>query len=163
MDIVTDEHLRRFGYIIHTYACAESGIRIILARYLEMEIESFLVLSEPYSTSNLINVAKSVNKAKPLPDGANDRFAELVGRLKSFGKLRNFIAHSRWTSGSALGSIKPLRVDIRSGRAKFEGTSPGEKEWTLNDLGHIANNLGTLNNDIVQFIKDLGPDPHMDE
>ncbi len=123
----------------------------------EMDLHVMLILTEPYSALNLRNVCTSIAKAKYLPDDPlGTRFTHLAGDLGAFGKLRNQVAHSRWTLGQREGSIRTWGVNIRSGTPQFHGQEPDEKDWTANELFMEAKKLFGLNARIVQFMKDSG-------
>lgn len=66
-----------------------------------------LILTTPYQSQQLTNVVKSLAKRRDLDyDGAN-ALLEIIGIFKGFGKIRNYVAHSRWADGTRPGLIKP--------------------------------------------------------
>ena len=156
MHVPTGKQLDAFGRIINYYADAETGIKIALAGMLEIDMFELLVLTEPYSSLDLRNVAKSIAKHRFDAGRERDQFCQLVGDLGAFGPLRNNIAHSRWTKGERRGSIKPHRVDIRSGVVKFHGAEEGERDWTTKELQAEVLKLLLLNRRIVQFMQVTG-------
>lgn len=105
---------------------------------------------------DLRNVAKSIAKERFQQTPEIERFCQIVGDLGAFGALRNAIAHSRWTGGVRANSIKPMRVDIRSGSARFIGNNDEERDWTTDELTEEGRKLFNLNRRIVQFLKDTG-------
>lgn len=151
-----DDQLCAFGAIIHYYACAESGIKIALAGMLRIDLVELLILTEPHSSMDLRNVAKSIAKERFKLTPEVERFCQLVGDLGAFGALRNAVAHSRWTKGARQCSIKPFRVDIRSGSARFIGDDDEERDWTADELTEQGQKLFELNHRIVQFMKETG-------
>lgn len=160
---VSEGHLIEFGEIIYLYATAESGIKIALSDILRMDLGELLILTEPYSSQNLRNVAKSIIKQRTPEGPLRDRFVGIIGRFGTFGRIRNHIAHSRWTAGKRTNSIRPFGIDIRSGSAKFLGIDPDEEDFTPDDLLRVAGDLLRLNQDIVQFLDDIGATARMEQ
>lgn len=160
---VSEGHLNEFGEIIYLYATAESGIKIALSDILQMDLGEMLILTEPYSSQNLRNVAKSIIKQRTSEGPLRDRFVGIIGRFGTFGRIRNHIAHSRWTAGARPNSIRPFGIDIRSGTAKFLGIDTDEEDYTPEDLVKVAGDLLRLNQDIVQFLDDVGATARMEQ
>ncbi len=156
MRFPNNRQLLAFGAITHYYASAESGIKIVLAGMLEIDLAEFLILTEPHSSLDLRNVAKSIAKHRFKQTPEIEQFRQIVGDLGSFGALRNNIAHSRWSRGSRRNSIKPFRIDIRSGVAKFHGAEEEECDWTTGELIAEADKLIRLNRRITQLLVDTG-------
>jgi hypothetical protein len=161
MSVPNKAQLQAFGGIIHHYAAAEFGIKLILSGMLEIEVTELLILTEPYSSLDLRNVAKSIAKSRFVQTPEILRFLQLVGDLGTFGALRNNIAHSRWTSGDRRGSIKPHKLDIRSGSVKFVGAEEDERDWTTKELEAEADRAFEMNRRITQFIRQTGIAPHI--
>lgn len=154
---LTDSHYILFGRIMYGYASAESRFKILLSAMLDMDIGTFLIVSEPYNSSQLKNVLKSITKLSEFEsDDEFDKIIALVGRFQTFSKMRNKIAHSRWVDGDRPNSIKPISMNIREGKAVPSGYVAGEKDYTIEDLWAITKELFDLSNDANTFIKDYG-------
>lgn len=151
----TRAQLEAFGAITYHYASAEAGIKIALAAMLELTLTELLTLTEPASSFDLRNLAKSIAKLRVTDAKEIERFCHLVGELGTFGPLRNAIGHSRWTKGARRGSIKPFHMDIRSGTAKFRGTDPNERDWTAKELQVEADRLYNLNVQLIRYMKKM--------
>lgn len=155
MSIVSNAHLLEFGRIVHFYASVEWGIRCMLAGILETPLVEALVVSEPYSAATLKNVANSAVKLSRLPEKAQTEFTQIVGTWSSFAALRNAIAHNRWEKGERDGSIRAVRVDIRSGKAKLIGVGD-DKDWTAEELHAETVSLHNLNERAKKFYFETG-------
>ena len=88
---------------------------------LKLDISIFLIVSEPYGSQDLRNEN----------DEEFEQIIGLVGRLKSYGKIRNFIAHNRWTQGKRVRSIRPIAMNIRSGKAATLGYSDDDEDYVI--------------------------------
>lgn len=156
MAVPTKAQFEAFGTIVHFYACAESGIKITLTGMLDIDLVELLILTEPASSFDLRNVAKSIAKQRCTKPKELERFIQIVGDLGAFGPLRNAIGHSRWTKGKRRGSIKPLGIDIRSGSVRLVGKEPDERDWTAKELKAEGQKLRAINQRLVQFMRDNG-------
>lgn len=157
-------HYEAFGLIIAGSARVETVVKVALAAMMHSHSHYVHVLTAPYTSTDLYNVAKSLTK---MHFGENDKFGaqaiELIGRYKSFSQLRNFIAHCSWVDGSRDDSIRPVYMKIREGRADGRGFSDDERDYTLNELRESALALFKLNDDFVAFIRASGLAANMDE
>ena len=155
--LLSDEHYNLFGRITHGYASSEWGLKFLLAAMLKLDISIFLIVSEPYGSQDLRNVLKSIAKWSTFEnDEEFEQIIGLVGRLKSYGKIRNFIAHNRWTQGKRVRSIRPIAMNIRSGKAATLGYSDDDEDYVIEELAIIADGTFKLDSDIKNFIKSYG-------
>ena len=154
-DLLSDQHFEAFGRIVSAYASCETGIKLSLAGILNALPHEIMILSEPYSSLSLRNVSKSIAKLR-LPKKHQEQFMHLIGEFGGHAQLRNHIAHNRWTRGTRPNSIRPVQMDIRSGKAKPKGYDPEERDFTLEEIGLRANQLFELNSKIVQFMIGTG-------
>lgn len=154
-DLLSDKHFEAFGRIVSAYASCETGIKLSLAGILNALPHEIMILSEPYSSLGLRNVSKSIAKLR-LPQDHQEQFMQLIGEFGGYAQLRNHIAHNRWTRGTRIGSIRPVQMDIRSGKAKPKGYDPEEPDFTLEEIGLRANQLFELNSKIVEFMIGAG-------
>jgi hypothetical protein len=140
------------GVFVMHYAAIETEFKLILSAIMDLSIYEFSILSEPYTTQDVRNVMRSMVKHKLPPDQPErEKLIQFVGAFNTFSRLRNQIAHSKWTLGERSGSIKPLGVDIRNGKAKFIGNDPGEKDYTASELVDQCARIGKLYDDLVEF------------
>jgi hypothetical protein len=151
-----------FGYIISTYAKVEQGFKFLIGHLVDVPRPIAMMLCEPYTTANLRNVTKIIAAAYDLPCDIRQRIADMVGELKSFGKLRNDIGHNMWKDGVRPNSIKPIHLDIRSGKPVFRGAEDGERDWTIEELEAEAVRLNALHSAQLKLLRDLGVE-NMDE
>lgn len=141
---IVNSQLTAFGMIVHFYASVEWGVRCMLAGILETPLVEALIVTEPYSALNLKNVAKSATKLSKLDKDAQETFIQIVGDWSAFASLRNSIAHRRWEGGKRTGSIRPVGIDIRSGKAKMVGDTE-DRDWLETELFAEADKLKALN------------------
>ena len=86
---LTKKHILAFGGIALNYARMEGAIKIVLSDMLEIDLGTTAMITEPYSSLDLRNVAKTLNKLFPLPNNLNEEFAQIVGNLQTFSGLKN--------------------------------------------------------------------------
>ena len=153
--MLSDPQLLAFGKITYLYASIEWGIRCMLAGIVETPLVEALILSEPYSASSLKNVAKSAAKLSRLSDDNQKFFIQLAGDWGAFANLRNAIAHRRWEGGERPDSIRPVGVDIRSGKAKMIGDVE-DRDWLEIELLNEAQKLHDLNERAILFFHKSG-------
>jgi hypothetical protein len=158
---LTSHHFEVFGRVINAYATVETGIQIALSGILRVHLSEAMVITSPYSAAQLKNVAKSIAKIKLRPELA-EQFVSLVGRWSAHSRLRNDIAHNRWTKGGKPGSIKPVYINIRDDKARFGGYDEEERDWTTDEIGKAFNQLASINEEIKTFLVDSGLDDIID-
>jgi hypothetical protein len=160
---LTQAHFHAFGHIISTYAKVEQGFKFIIAKIINVPRHVAVLLCEPYTTQSLRNVVSTVHTAYVVPDEIRERLIELVKQFEEFGKLRNAIGHNIWTEGTRADSIRPMRLDIRSGKPKYKGTDDAERDWTLQELQNEAHRLNGLHTDLCKLLDDFGPGHSFDQ
>jgi len=153
---LTSNHILAFGGITYNYAKIEGALEIIISDMLNIDVGTTVIITEPYSSLDLRNVIKALNKLIALPNNLNEELAQIVGDLQSFGSLRNNIAHNTWTDGDRPGSIKPMRMNIRSGKPVPTGHEEGEQDHTADELQNKVNELKNLHDRVRRFIVDSG-------
>ena len=140
---VSEKHVFQFGLITSTYALAEQGIILTLSGILNVNISTMMILASPYGATDLRNVAKSIAKLK-YKGKQLDKFLGITGIVKKHSVLRNAIAHSMWTKGYREDSIRPIRMQIREGKANPKGFHEEEKDYSLNDFELAASELADV-------------------
>ena len=151
----SDAHLLAFGRIIHNFASVEMGIKITVSGVLEVHLDAALIAFQPYSATDLRNVAKSLSKERLKPKDA-EQFCCIIGDWFKFNTLRNVIAHSRWTDGQRPRSIKPRRLNIRQGKADWFGNKLDEEDFTAEELEARAEELHLINERTKKFLQTSG-------
>jgi len=162
-DNLSTEHFTGFGAVTHYYALVETGLKLILSDTLNIDIGVAIIISEPYGALDTRNVLKSLNKLYARGGKLNEELSQIIGDLSTFGPLRNSIAHSQWCNGERPRSIKPMRLDIRSGKPVTSGSDPEEKDYTAEDLLEEASKLELLHERICKFLEDSGAKERIDE
>ncbi|MFN3726646.1 MAG: hypothetical protein ACK4SZ_10110 [Allosphingosinicella sp.] len=155
MHFISTAHYTAFGQIVHFYASVEFGIKACLAGILEVPLIESLIMCEPYSAAQLKNVAKSITKESRLSDKDKETFCHIVGEWSGFSSLRNQIAHNRWSRGSRPGSIIPVGIDIRSGRAIWI-VKEDSRDWLAPELSEEADKIGKVNARLQRFHNETG-------
>lgn len=155
MAIPSEAHMAAFGRVIHHFAFVETGIKIAISGILECDLGAVLIFSEPYSSLDLKNVAKSLAKERLKPEHC-EKFVQIVGDWSKFASLRNVIAHSRWTDGDRPGTIKPRSVKIRQGRADWIGDDPSETSYSAADLEDVVTDLRKVDQRLRDFLTSSG-------
>jgi hypothetical protein len=151
---LTRAHFYAFGYIVSTYAKVEQGFKFIIAQIIGVRRHVALVLSEPYTSENLRDVIKSLAESDLAFDKA-ERVVDLAKRFEKFGPLRNAIGHNLWKEGARADAVKPMRLDIRSGKTRYKGLDATERDWTLAELDAEAQKLNQLHAEQVALLNEL--------
>jgi hypothetical protein len=160
---VTSRHLLGFGGIIHHYAFAELGIKTALAHVIGVSLTDVVILSEPYTSLSLKNVAKSLVKARTPITPEGQRFLQLVADFATFSQIRNKIAHTRWVVGDRPNSIRSAGIDIRDGKPVVIGVDRPEPDWTPEELYAESDKIAALAGRISKFLIDTGAASSMEE
>lgn len=156
MPIPSKDFFAAFGAITYHYASVEFGIKVTVGAVVGLGTLDALIMTEPYSAQNLRSVAKCAIKEAAIPQADRDLIIRIIGEFKSFGPLRNAVAHSRWRPGTRPGSFKPVGIDIRSDSAKLIGHSADERDWTADELQAEALKLRRLNNRLATYHRESG-------
>lgn len=150
--VVTLEHLTAFGGIIHSYALAETGLKIALACLLDTDLVDLMIMTEPYNSASLGYVIRSIASARDPITPASTELIALADGLRDASALRNSIAHDRWNAGLRAGSIRPTKLDIRTGKARVRGLSETDVDYMVSDLHRANDNLVNLNRSIGAYL-----------
>ncbi len=154
-DILSPKHFEAFGRIIYACSEMERAIKLCLGAAYSLHVHDIFLITEPYSSANLKNVAKAVAKLY-FSSKMKDDFVEILGKFGKFSTLRNHIAHNHWTQGSRPDSIRIVQADIRAGRLDLKGYNEDERDYTLDELGNAANDLFELHIELIAFMKNYG-------
>jgi len=132
VDPITDAHLTGIGRVITAWARTE---RVVMDSLWEIATgRSFDEWGDDASISLAfvtgmdvrvaIGILKSVFAARRPADA--EAFAKLADKLADLGKLRNVVAHGRWTEGKRPRSIEAARF-ITTGSLKVSVHSMGQR------------------------------------
>lgn len=155
MAVPSEAHILAFGRLIHNYAMVESGIKIALSDILQVRLADALIVFEPYGAQNLKNVAKSLAKEQMKPALAEE-FCCIVGDWAAHNRLRNMIAHYRWTNGARPNSLRARYLSIRDDRAIWYGDGPDEGDFTAEEIEAKALGLHKVNERLKSFLQSSG-------
>lgn len=155
MKILSTQHYTAFGQITHFYASIEFGIKAALTAILEVPFIEGMIVTNPYSSSQLKDVAKSLTKESLLSADQKECFVQIIGDWSAFGKLRNQIAHNRWQKGERENTVRAVGLDIRAGKAKWIVTEDSP-EWTVAELFEEAGKLAAINERLQRFHDEVG-------
>jgi hypothetical protein len=153
----SNDHLLAFGSIIQNFARFERIIEICISKILLADHALTAVAISNLGYSAKCETLKSLLSLNSWPDlDRSKTVLEFVTKFNSYVPLRNAIAHHVWKQGKRLGSIKPLSASARGGKAKFQGLFEDEKDYTVDDLFEISNDLGDIHDRFVKFLIDVG-------
>jgi hypothetical protein len=162
----TPDHMAAFGSIVQHFARHEYLMQT-LARSLvhAPELSNIALLTSGLGYSGKRDAILSLLRDVQLPPRQKERIKWFLGELHKHNQLRNHVAHSIWKAGTRPHSIKPIGADARGGLARFIGLDPKEKDWLLDELLHIANELGKNHDRFVDYLASVSlmPPPAMAE
>lgn len=151
----SEPHLLAFGRLVHHFAQVESGIKIALSGILNVSLAEAMIAFQPYTAQSLKKAAKSLAKERLKPE-LSATFCCIVGDWYSKNRLRNDIAHNRWTDGIRPNSIKPRHVSINADRADWFGDDESEDDYTAEDIEAHADALHEVNERLKAFLQESG-------
>jgi hypothetical protein len=153
--MLSDEHLRCFGSIVNLYANAEDFLKLCISKMTGAHITDVLILTAPYTSLHLRNVARSLVKERDLDEELIALFEHMIDEFAESSKIRNYIAHSRWTQGKHKAKIRPTGVDIRQGRLVLSDRVK-TPEYSLKDLQNQEKKLQDLCSLIIVWMLESG-------
>jgi len=160
----THDHLLTFGSIIQDFARFERMIEICISKILSANHTLTAVAISNLAYNAKCEALKSLLDLNPWPDRDRaDIVLKFIADFNLQAPLRNLIAHHPWMQGKRPGSIKPLSVRSRGGKAKFQGMSDDERDYTADELFEIADNLVGIHEDFVKFLIGVGAITTIDE
>jgi hypothetical protein len=162
--LLTDEHYRAFGAIIHQFAAFERLVEICIAACLGASIPITAIAISQLSYSAKSDALKSIliiEKNKLFAH--RQRLISIVDRFNQYAPLRNTIAHQYWLKGARPNSIKPLTVSSRGGRVKIRGLEEDERDYLTDELFEIGDRLNGIRRELMQCTVDIGVGPTREE
>jgi hypothetical protein len=158
-EILTVEHFARFGVIIHSFARLEYLIQAAMAAASGLDDSKLVILTKGLSYSQKRDTFYSYLEIYPLVDKAHvAKLKDFFDRAHTYNPLRNNIAHALWRPGVRPGTIRAGYVDVRYGKGKVVGYNEDDKDYTVDELGDVANALHAIVNDLIRYLRDSGID-----
>lgn len=155
-DLLSQDHLSRFGSIVYSFAHLEYLMQSVMAGAGELDPDKITVLTKALTYSQKRDTLYSYLKFYNFPAEREVPIKEFFDRAHKHNALRNHIAHSMWTKGTRPDTIKPAYIDLRQGRALVGGQDENERDYTMDELGNIANELRNIVSDLVSYLRETG-------
>ena len=155
-DILTNDHLARFGSIICSVAHLEYIMQAVMAAMAGMDDNKILVLTKSLTYSQKRDTLYSYFKLYDSPAEHKARLKELLDAAHEHNGLRNNIAHALWKEGIRPDTIRAGYIDVRQGKGRIVGYDEDEKDYTMDELGDAANALRKILNDLIRYLRDSG-------
>lgn len=157
-----ENHYALFGLITVTYAACEQGLRFYICDLIDIEIDTALIVTDPYTATKLRDVVLALSQNSKRSADEKSKLKKLVKRLEKFSQLRNAIAHHQWGPGMRTDSIRPRKLKINGGKTNPVGFRKNDPEYTIEELGKHSLALASLKNDIYEFMEQTGAASRMD-
>ena len=154
---LTKEHYLAFGVIVHSFARFERLIEISI--HCAIGARSFGLAAMAISGLGYQAKSEALSALLGTVKFPNDDNAKILKYLTDFNSnlpLRNVIAHHVWREGKREGSIKPLKISVRGGKRRLQGTREEETDYTLDDLASIATSLNDQCEEFAAFLNSAG-------
>jgi len=148
-------HVVAFGSIVQQFARHEYLIQAIIAKLIGASYPNTALITSDLGYAGKRNAILSLLKVIDIKDKTRERIAWHLGELHKQNQLRNHIAHSLWTTGTRLNSIKPLGADARGGQAKFNGLDEDDRDYTIDEFIDIADELSENYDRFVSFLNSV--------
>ena len=159
IDPLSQAHLSPFGSIVHSFARIELLIQAIMGRLVRLNggggltVDMVVLLTKPMTYAQKRDSLISCMEVFALSEPAKTEITSLLDAAHKHNALRNHIAHSLWRKGARPTSVKPAFMDLRQGKGRIGGYGDEDVDYTLDELGNIANELMDTRSAIIQFLK----------
>lgn len=153
--LLTEEHFQAFGVIIHVFARHEALMVGAMCCIMDAEVVPVSMMAAELPYRGKRETLLALIKAKPLPAPQVERIAWFLGELNKRNALRNAIAHQTWKKGSRAGSVKPLGLSVRGGAVTFTGLKDDDRDYTVDDLTAVANELLALHDKFGGYLASI--------
>jgi hypothetical protein len=154
-DDITFNHFATFGGIIHSFARLEWVIQGTMAAIAELDIGKITVLTRELAYSAKRDALYSYMELYNTPDDLKTEIKGFLDAAHEYNGLRNHIAHSLWRLGSRPTAVRPMTIRVRFGKGTLVGDD-NERDYTLEELAHIADRLRQIHNSYIQFMRSKG-------
>jgi hypothetical protein len=158
-DILTYDHLARFGSIICSFAHLEYLMQAIMAAMAGVDDTKIMVLTKSLTYSQKRDTLYSYFNLYNSPIEHQTNLKKLLDTAHNHNGLRNHIAHSLWKKGIRPNTIRPGYIDVRQGKGKIVGYDDDEKDYTVDELSDAANELRRTLNALIRYLRDSGISP----
>jgi hypothetical protein len=155
-DLLSQDHLSRFGSIVSSFAHLEYLMQTVMAGVAGLDANKVTVLTKVLTYSQKRDTLYSYLKFYTVPEVHEAQIKSFFDGAHKHNALRNHIAHSMWTEGTRHGTIKPTFLDLRQGKALVGGQDEKERDYTMNELGDAANELRNIVSNLVRYIRATG-------
>jgi hypothetical protein len=155
-DLLTVKHFACFGSIVHTFARLEFLIQSAMADIAGIDDTKVLLLTKALSYSQKRDTLYSYLKFYEVPESQQAEIKKLLDRAHEHNALRNNIAHALWREGIRPASIRAGYMDIRYGKGRIVGYDEDDKDYTLKELGNIADDLRSIVHALIRYLRDSG-------
>jgi hypothetical protein len=155
---VRPEHMAAFGSIVQHFARHEYLMQSAMCMLLKLpkSLSNVALVTGGLGYTGKRDALLSLLRDVEIDDGQRERIRWFMGELHKHNQLRNHVAHSIWKAGTRPESIKPMGADARGGNAKFLGFDSAERDYLLEELIDIANELGGNFDKFRDFLDSVG-------
>jgi hypothetical protein len=154
-DLLTVKHFACFGSIVYTFARLEFLIQSAMADVAGIDDTKVLLLTKALSYSQKRDTLYSYLKFYEVPESRQAKIKKLLDRADKHTALRNNIAHALWREGIRPASIRAGYME-RYGKGRIVGYDEDDKDYTLKELGDIADELRSILNSLIRYLRDSG-------
>lgn len=146
-----------FGAIVQWFARHEFLMQGAIAGALGISAAHAAMATSLLSHTQKHDTLKSLLKFESASANRHaERIAWYLGETKKYLRLRNDIAHSVWKVGARPGSIRPMYATARGGDGKFVGHADDERDYIVQDLAQIADELSDRYDQFEHFLRSNG-------
>jgi hypothetical protein len=160
IDPLTHDHLSAFGSIVHSFARIELLIQATMGRLVRLDggkssttVDMVILLTKPMTYAQKRDSLLSFLEVFKVKEPVRTEITGLLDAAHKHNPLRNHIAHSLWRNGVRPTSVKPAFLDLRQGKGHIGGYEEDDRDYTLDELGVIANELMDARSAIIQYLK----------
>lgn len=133
---LSDDQLVAMGEISYWKARAERTMGLVVAILIHKGSESGQIVTIGLPFASLLTLGDRLIALRPKEDQIREVYTGMSSRLKAAMETRNHVLHSRWTRPRPHG---PAAATLTRARG------PIEREFTLEELEKVADNLASLN------------------
>jgi hypothetical protein len=138
---MTAEHYMAFGAIVQHFAFFERLVEFCIAYILSAKHAPTALAVSGLGYTAKTEALTSLIGIHNIPAGMATTMTNAVDKFKGYYNLRKAIAHQVWLRGSRPESIKVISISAKGGKAKVRGTDDGLRDYTVDELIDIANEL----------------------
>jgi hypothetical protein len=155
-DVLSCEHFSRMGSIIQSFACFERLLQLATAGVAEIDDWKIVALTNELGYRAKKDTLYSYMVHDKTHEKHFAKIKEFIEHFDGYSTLRNNIAHANWKAGKRPGSVKPVTYMARHGKGKIIGSDDNERDYTVSELGQIADALRQAHNQFVRYLREVG-------